>query len=56
MTLHLVPCACVWLEVEVKDERIIAICKWCKIKGSFTIMEWETLLFEGAAVNKPVRI
>lgn len=54
--LHLVPCECVWLEVAVQESKIVAICKWCKRKEMFVLTEWETLLYEGKAINKPIRI
>jgi len=54
--LHSVPCQCVWLEVSYQHDKVIAICKWCRQRGEFPLSEWETMLYEGTAINKPTVI
>lgn len=56
MMLTLVPCNHFWLEMQTRNQVIIALCKFCKRRSEFTMDEWDALALEHKALNKPVRV
>lgn len=56
MIFPLTPCNHYWLEVATVRNKRIAICKFCKKKGTFDLDGWELVRALGHAVNKPRRL
>lgn len=56
MALTLVPCNHFWLEMETRNQIVIALCKTCHKRAEFEMTNWEILGAAGMALNKPTRI
>lgn len=52
----LVPCNHFWLAVHYGGNKVIGICKRCKKRGEFGLVEWEELKAAHAALDKPTRV